>query len=123
GGRLLGRWQGPVAHARAVGEIRVDGHRFSFVWPNDSEPGDREPPAHVTGTVIGSDSIQGTFVGPDGRSVPFTGVRAPTLAPRGAPRWGKAIDLLAEGLAGWRPRDPARNAWSYTNGLLTNAGP
>src|SRR5262249_56179198 len=31
-------------------------------------------------------------------------------------RWG-------DGLGGWRPGDPARNAWSYADGVLANAGP
>jgi hypothetical protein len=123
GDRLAGRWQGPVAHARPVGPITIEGSRFSFVWPNDSEPGDRERPARIMGTVIGTDSLRGTVVASDGRSTPFTGVRAPKLAPAGTPHWGRPIDLFAEGLAGWRARDPAKNAWSFAGGVLANAGP
>jgi hypothetical protein len=120
GGGLMGRFQGRYGHVTALADITLEADGFSFAWP--SEDPNRKPTLFA-GTVAGG-RLSGIMTAPSGLETPFTGVRAPTLARSGEPRWGRPIDLLAGGLANWRPREPGENmSWTLENGVLINPRP
>jgi hypothetical protein len=120
-GVLAGRMQGRFGHATPIGPIELDGERFRFRWPSESNPGAK--PTELSGRVEG-DRLAGSMTAPSGGRTAFTGLRAPALAPPARVEWGEPIDLLAGGLEGWRPRAAERgNGWSYTGGVLTNLPP
>jgi hypothetical protein len=57
---------------------------------------------------------------PDGKSFPWTGVRAPRLAGQSTPAWGTPIRLLhTNDLGGWHASG-ATNQRSVTNGVLSS---
>lgn len=119
---LSGRFQGRFGHATPIANIELVGGGFRFDWPEEGRPNDRA--SRVEGSFQGTDRISGVMLGSDGRRYPFTGVRAPRLERSGPVRFGPAVDLLADGLAGWQIRDPReRNGWSLEGGVLSNAPP
>lgn len=60
-----------------------------------------------------------------GRTVPFSAVRAPERERRAEPDWGEEVDLFnGRDLTGWKPRPPARaHGWRVRDGVLVNAEP
>ncbi len=121
GDSLAGRFQGQFGHATAVVSISTQGGRFRFVWPNEDDP--KAPATVIEGRIVSRAVITGVLVTVAGARHPFRGVRAPALKRPGMPSWGSAIDLLQDGLAGWRVRDGKVSGWKMTNGVLTNEGP
>jgi hypothetical protein len=116
-----GRYQGRFGHATPITGIKVMGPRFEFLWPNEGNP--TAPGTRFVGTLSGPAAIAGELISASER-LPFTGVRAPTLERAGRPKFGAPVDLLAQGLAGWRIRDPAgKNGWTFENGVLANTPP
>jgi hypothetical protein len=58
---------------------------------------------------------------PDGRSFPFTGIRAPALPGTRPVQWGTPLTLFnGRDLAGWHPVG-GQNQWSVVAGVLSNA--
>jgi hypothetical protein len=105
-------------HALATGAPTVDGAHVTFDLEGEWESsGLRRFDAELRG-----DSLIGVLVRDDG-SIPFTAVRAPSLARTEPPVWGGEIDLLAEGVDGWHTRVPDRNGWRVEDGELINAPP
>jgi len=113
-----GRLQGRFGHALPLQDIVVDGPRVRFPMPAETP---REGMPRFEATVTG-DELRGELVFPNGRQLPVEGRRAPALARTAAPAWGEPINLLADGLAGWRVRG-SRNGWSVTDGELINTPP
>jgi 3-keto-disaccharide hydrolase len=74
---------------------------------------------------LAGDRLEGTTEDASGKTVKWTGVRAPALVRTAAPKWGTPIDLFnGKDVAGWKLRDNARgNCWSVADGGLTNAPP
>ncbi|MGE0439323.1 MAG: family 16 glycoside hydrolase [Gemmatimonadales bacterium] len=121
GDTLAGRFQGEFGHATPLAGIRLEGDRFEFLWPVEGNPAAR--PSRIEGSVAGS-GLRGELVGSRGDRFSFTGTRAPVLARRAPHQWAPAIDLLAGGLAAWRPRDPGvKSGWKLVDGVLTTAPP
>ena len=121
GDTLAGRFQGGFGHATALASITVQGRRFRFVWPNED---DRKAPATVIeGRVGDAGRITGSMTPASGPRQLFRGVRAPALQRPAPSTWGAAVDLLAEGLAGWRVRDGKPSGWKMHDGVLANEGP
>ncbi len=121
GGKFHGRWQGRGGHATPIAGIEQTGSQFRFTWPSEEDP--KATAAQVTGTLSSDDALSGALVTPTGTSIAFSGVRAPALPARGTPKWGRPIDLLADGLKGWVPREPGKNGWSYAGLVLSNGLP
>ena len=62
--------------------------------------------------------LSGTIVKPNGKSMVFTGVRAPSLWRSAEPVWDKPIKLFNEkDLTGWKALGP-KNQWIVENGVL-----
>jgi len=121
GDSVVGRFQGRFGHATPIAAIRSDGNGFRFVWPDEGNPS--APGTELEGEIRAADRLVGTMRG--GRdTVAFEGRRAPALPARDSVRFGEPIDLLADGLAGWRLRDPSRpNGWTLEEGELSNTPP
>lgn len=114
-----GRLQGRTGHALPLAEVSITGNRATFPLPS-------EPPAERPGRVavmVQGDSLTGEIIRPDGSKIALAGRRAPALTREGQPVWGETIDLLAEGMAAWRPRSTGPNGWKFREGELANTTP
>ncbi len=117
-GGLNGRFQGGGGHATPIHRIESNGPRFSFVRPPEGRPG--EPGPRFEGRVMGG-QLAGTMTSLNGGVTAFTGVRTPALVRTAPPVWGQPIDLLAQGVGGWRLQNPSsRQSWRVVNGVLEN---
>jgi hypothetical protein len=69
-------------------------------------------------------ALVGTTTGPDGTHWQWTGVRAPDLNRKNAPKWGKPVQLFnGKDLAGWTPSEPNATAtWRVEDGTLISPG-
>jgi hypothetical protein len=113
-----GRLQLKYGHALPLTDVVIEGNRVRFPMPSE-EPSAN--PAQLSLTMAG-DSLSGEITQKSGPKLQITGVRAPTLDRAYAPAWGKAADLLAGGIAAWRPEDTnGKNNWAIANGELVNS--
>lgn len=117
---VSGRVQPRGGHALPLGRAAtLEGDRLSFPMPD--EPADKA--ARLTVDAIG-DSLTGTLAYPGGRTARVAGRRAPSLARARSPEWLPEVDLLRDGMDGWRLRNPSgKNSWSVANGELINTPP
>ena len=122
GDRLTGRFLGGCCHATPIVSITMADDRFGFSWPNEGNPA--APATRFEGRVLGANQLSGVMIPASGPEETFVGIRAPILERFRAPRWGRPIDLLADGLKGWVVRDPkSPNGWLLDQGILSNAPP
>jgi len=114
---LVGRFVGVVGSARPISIIAANGDSLSFSIPHQWEDGNGD--LTVRGRLQGS-GLAGVMTFPDGKSFPWTAVRAPRLERRSTPEWGAPIRLLhANDLGGWHPSG-STNQWTVTNGVLSS---
>ena len=126
---LVGRLVGIVGSARPISTIMVNGDSLSFSIPHQWEDGNGD--LAVRGKLQGN-GLSGVMTFPDGKSFPWTAVRAPRLERSSKPGkrdaqeagvqtvWGAPIRLLhANDLGGWHPSG-STNQWSVTNGVLSS---
>lgn len=117
---VSGRVQPRGGHALPLGRTAaLEGNRLSFVMPD-------EPPAKASRMTVAAagDSLSGTLAFPDGRTARVAGLRAPSLVRARSPEWLTDVDLLRDGLQGWRLRNPlGRNSWGVDKGELVNTPP
>lgn len=115
-----GRFQNRYGHALPIVGLTIDSNRVSFTVPAEV-PTAGQP--RFIATVEGN-LLRGEIVTAEGDRITVTGRRAPSLARGRSPEWGPPVDLLANGLAGWRLRAGSeRNGWSYASGELVNTPP
>lgn len=120
GDSLVGRWQGGGGHATPIRRIEAAADSFAFVRPPENEP-DATGPVFVGRVTDGQ--VSGRMIGVDGVVTPFTGSPTPALVRTAPPTWGEPVDLLADGLDGWRLQDPASaQTWQVVDGVLENTG-
>ena len=113
-----GRLQNKSGHALPLTDVVISGNTVRFPVPSE-EP--VEKPAQFSFTVSG-DSLTGEIVPTTGARIRIVGVRAPSLERANPPVWGREVDLLASGTAGWRPEDPrGKNFWTVSNAELVNS--
>ena len=109
--QVLWRWGSPMP----AGAVTIDGDKFSFTASG----------CKVSGTVSGM-KLTATVTDKSGKSVgEVLGWRNPPI-PVGVStkdaKFGEPIDLLANGLDGWKIMDPkAKNGWKFKDGVLSNA--
>ena len=114
-----GRLQHKYGHALPLTDVVIEGNKVRFPMPSENPV---EKPAQFSVTVSG-DSLTGEIVPPTGARIRISGVRAPSLERTRPPAWGQEVDLLARGIAGWRPEDPrGKNYWTIANSELVNSG-
>lgn len=115
--RMVGRW----GHARPLPKAEISNGRIKFVSPKEEE--ERKDDMVFEGKLSGK-TLVGTTTGPDGTQWQWTGVRAPSLRRKGAPKWDKSRQLFnAKDLSGWRMSNTmATAAWKVDNGTLVSPG-
>jgi hypothetical protein len=74
---------------------------------------------------LNADKLEGTTVDADGKTLQWTGVRAPLLGPDTPVKWGRPVELFnGKDLAGWKPRNDRRpGCWSVSAGSLVATPP
>jgi hypothetical protein len=72
---------------------------------------------------LAGNRLKGTTVGEDGKTLNWTGVRAPVLKPTAHPKWGAPIQLFnGKDLSGWKLRsEKAPGCWTVEEGAITNS--
>jgi hypothetical protein len=72
--------------------------------------------------VLEGESLTGEIINTNGSRIRISGLRAPSLSRSRSPDWGAQVDLLANGLAGWRlENSDGKNNWSIANAELVNS--
>ena len=115
--RMVSRW----GHARPLPKVEITNGHITFVSPKEEE--ERKDDMVFEGKLSG-ETLTGTTTGPDGTPWQWTGVRAPDLKRKAAPKWGKPMPLFnGKDLSGWTPSDPnAKATWTVENGALVTPG-
>ena len=119
---LMGSFVGRFGSMRHLAQIEYRNGEFLFRVPVQYEQnkGDLVFKGRLTG-----DKLEGTTEDADGKTLKWTGTRAPELTRATPPKWGRPIQLFnGKDLSGWKLRGNDRgNCWSVTNGGLTNKVP
>jgi hypothetical protein len=115
--RMVSRW----GHARPLPKIEISNDHITFVSPKEEE--DRKDDMVFEGKLSGT-ALVGTTTGPDGTHWQWTGVRAPNLNRKNAPKWVKPVQLFnSKDLAGWTPSESNATAtWRVEDGTLISPG-
>ncbi|MFZ0807013.1 MAG: DUF1080 domain-containing protein [Candidatus Sulfotelmatobacter sp.] len=115
--QMVGRW----GNARPLPKVEVADGQVTFVSPKTEE--DTPDDWVFVGKLTGK-SLSGSVTGPKGGPWTWSGVPAPLLQRKGAPKWGKPISLFnGKDLTGWKMSDPnAATVWKVENGTLISPG-
>lgn len=112
---LVGRFVYSGGSARPISEIKVNNGKFSFSIPPQWEESTRN--IDFEGQLVG-DQLKGTMIFVDGKSYPWTAVRAPLLKRTKEPVWGEPIKLFnGVDLKGWKAIGNT-NQWVVEDGVL-----
>ena len=119
---LMGRFVGRFGSMRHLTQIEYRNGELLFRVPVQYERNSSD--LVFKGKLIG-DRLEGTTEDADGKTLTWTGVRAPDQARSTTPKWGKPIQLFnGKDLAGWKLRGNSRgNCWSVADGTFTNNVP
>lgn len=119
---LMGRFVGRFGSNRHASEITYRGGELLARMPPQYE--EQKSDLVFKGRLVG-DRLEGTTMDESGRTLAWTGVRAPALHQDTQPAWGRSIELFnGKDLTGWKLRDEARGqCWSVVDGALTNTPP
>lgn len=117
---LMGRFVGRFGSNRHVSEMTYrDGDLLARI-PVQYE--NHKSDLVFKGRLAG-DRLEGTTEDGTGKTLTWTGVRAPMLKRITAPTWGRPVDLFnGKDLAGWTTREP-RQCWTVVDGAMTNTPP
>jgi hypothetical protein len=119
---LMARFVGQFGSNRYAAQVEYRGGELTFRVPVQYEQNPRDL---VFKGRLSGDRLEGTTESADGKTLSWSGVRAPDLVRAAPPKWGKPIQLFnGKDLAGWRLRGNERgNCWSAANGQLANNPP
>ena len=119
---LMGRFVGQFGSNRHLTEITYKGGELLFRIPVQYEQNKSDL---VFKGSLKDNQLRGTTDDADGRTMAWTGVRAPSLDRSAPATWGKPIDLFnGKDLEGWKLRDSTRGTcWTVADGAMTNAPP
>ncbi len=110
---MVGRW----GNARPLPSVELSNGHLKFVSPKEEE--DSKADLVFEGTLSGK-TLSGTLTGPDGKTWPWTGVRAPALKRTSPPSWAAPIPLFnGKDLTGWHEDKPGPSpVWRVESGVL-----
>jgi len=115
--QMVGRW----GNARPLPKADFSDGQLTVVSPKEEEdlPVDMVFVGKLNGKIL-----EGSVTGPKDGPWTWSGVRAPALNRRGAPKWGKPVSLFnGKDLTGWKMSDPnAKAVWTVENGTLVSPG-
>ena len=119
---LMARFVGQSGSVRHVTRIEYRDGVLTFAVPVQYEQ--HKADLQFEGRLAG-DTLEGTTQAADGRTLKWTGVRAPAPRPHRDPTWGQPVELFnGRDLTGWKPRTAQHaGCWQVQGGLLTNATP
>jgi hypothetical protein len=119
---LVGFFVGRFGSVRPISRVEFDKGTVRFAVPPQWEH--RQDDLRFEGRLEG-DALRGETTDEKGRTLTWTGRRAPALHRDHPPRWGRPVELFnGKDLSGWKPRDAhAKNGWTVRDGLLFNAEP
>jgi hypothetical protein len=114
---LQGEFVGRSGSVRHITSITYEEGRLVFEIPIQYEK--NKSPLRFEGRLSG-DTLEGTTVDADGRTLKWTGVRAPEFGPMKDVTWGAPIELFnGRDVSGWKPRTTARpGCWRVSEGVL-----
>ena len=117
---VVGQFVGWHGSARPISRVDVRADGLHFAIPPQYEPGEGD--LTLEGQLQG-DQLRGTIVTPDGRTITWSGRRAPVLRRAVPPTWGEPITLFnGVDLAGWHVIQGA-SQWEVADGILRNVKP
>lgn len=119
---IMGRFVGRFGSMRHVSELSYDNGRVVATIPVQYEQ--HESDLRFEGQLEG-DTLKGTTQDADGRTLIWTGVRAPALLRESDVAWGEPIDLFnGHDLSGWKLRSAERpGCWAVSGGELVSTPP
>ncbi|HEX7086160.1 MAG TPA: DUF1080 domain-containing protein [Vicinamibacterales bacterium] len=119
---LMGRFVGQFGSLRYPTRVEYVNGTLTVVVPVQYEQNKTD--LRFEGRLVG-DRLEGTTQDAQGRTLTWTGVRAPARAPARQVSWGSPVQLFnGRDLSGWRPRhDRHAGCWSVANGILTATPP
>ena len=120
--QLMGSFVGRFGSLRYLTELSFAGGRVTFAVPVQYEQNTSD--LRFEGMLRG-DRLEGTTEDAEGKTIKWTGVRAPSLHRERAPMWGEPVALFnGKDPAGWEPRSSEHaGCWSVADGLLVATPP
>jgi hypothetical protein len=111
---LVGQFVGVSGSARPISRINFENGKLNFSIPPQWEQGGND--LKVEGTLE-EDNLSGTMIMPDGKTITWTAVRAPSLRQEKQPVWGAPVKLFnGQNLDGWQAM--GTNQWVAEAGNL-----
>ena len=119
---LMGSFVGRFGSMRHLTQIEYRNGELLFRVPVQYEQNKSD--LVFKGRLTG-DKLEGTTEDADGKTLKWSGTRAPDLRRVAPPKWGRPIQLFnGKDLSGWKLRGNDRgNCWNVTNRSLTNNVP
>lgn len=119
---LMASFVGRFGSMRYATKAEYSNGQLTIAIPAQYEAGPKE--LVFTGKLSG-EKLTGTVIDENGKTIQWTGVRAPALLATKPVAWGKPIQLFnGKDLAGWKLRNNANpNCWSVADGAMTNKMP
>jgi hypothetical protein len=119
---LQGRFVGRFGSVRNLTTVDYRGGTLTVAVPVQYEQNKSD--LQFEGKLVG-DTLQGTTQDADGKTLKWTGVRAPAIGPETPATWGTPAPLFnGRDLAGWKPRSAEKaGCWSVVDGALTATPP
>ncbi len=119
---LMGRFVGQFGSLRYPTRVDFVNGTLTVVVPVQYEQNKTD--LRFEGRLVGN-RLEGTTQDAQGRTLKWTGVRAPARAPARQVSWGAPVQLFnGRDLSGWKPRtDSHAGCWSVADGILTAAPP
>jgi hypothetical protein len=112
---LVGYFVSYEGSARPISRVHVDGQKINFSIPPQWEMGEKDL---VFEGNLENDKLSGMITLPNGKQLPFTGERAPSLKREKPPVWGEPVKVFnGQNLDGWVSQKP-NNQWVVENGVL-----
>jgi hypothetical protein len=121
GDKLTGRICGRFGSAHPLKHVQWDGNQLVLAEAAKVKGQDGE---RLFKAKLVKNKLEGEITLSDEPAHTFVAVKAPAIKAPAKPRWGKPINLITQGLAGWRLRsDKHPGCWSVVDGVLTNKKP
>ena len=119
---LVGSFVGQFGSARPIAKIEPVGNQLRFVIPPQWEQRSTDLEFKFT---MKDGKLEGTTTDENGKTVTWSGQRAPLLKRSSEPTWGDPIELFnGNNLDGWKMQLPdVPNGWVVRDGLLYNEKP